>query len=275
MTNNFPFFSGPEHQPFEMGDGSAGGALLIHGFPGTPAEMRPLGEWLAERGWHAHGILLPGFGAQFAHLADRKSRDWVTAARAAWRKLRADFGGPALAVGYSMGASVALHLELGPADRLVLAAPLWSFPGVLPKIFPLAHLLLPDLHPVSDDDFSQPQVRRQFERLLPGVDLDDPRVQAEIEAHFVIPASALQEVLKLGRSAYRRAASIDANALVIQGRNDRLAERELTLKLTRRLTKGRSVYLETDGGHDLLIEDTPGRAEMFAGLGRFLDTGEV
>ena len=34
-------YSGPEHQRFQLGEG-ANGALLIHGFPGTPAEMRTL-----------------------------------------------------------------------------------------------------------------------------------------------------------------------------------------------------------------------------------------
>jgi len=38
-------YNTPEHQPFTLGDGSAV-ALLIHGFPGTPAEVRPLAEAL-------------------------------------------------------------------------------------------------------------------------------------------------------------------------------------------------------------------------------------
>ena len=56
-------YQGPEHEPFfwEAGEPAA---LLVHGFPGTPAEMRPLGEVLHEAGWTVHGVLLPGFGPQ-------------------------------------------------------------------------------------------------------------------------------------------------------------------------------------------------------------------
>jgi esterase/lipase len=31
--------------------------LLIHGFPGTPAEMLPLGTVLREAGWTVHGMI--------------------------------------------------------------------------------------------------------------------------------------------------------------------------------------------------------------------------
>ncbi len=39
----------PRHQPF-LWPGSTAAALLIHGFPGTPAEMRPLAETLQPMG---------------------------------------------------------------------------------------------------------------------------------------------------------------------------------------------------------------------------------
>jgi len=61
-----PFFLSTNHQP----SNSRPGALLIHGFPGTPAEMRPLGTWLHDQGWAAKGILLPGFGPDIFSLFD-------------------------------------------------------------------------------------------------------------------------------------------------------------------------------------------------------------
>jgi esterase/lipase len=38
-------------------DGGDHAALLIHGFPGTPAEMLPLGTVLREAGWTVHGMI--------------------------------------------------------------------------------------------------------------------------------------------------------------------------------------------------------------------------
>lgn len=56
-------YNTPEHRPFTLGEG-AGAALLIHGFPGTPAEVRPLAQALSERGWKVRAPLLPGFGTE-------------------------------------------------------------------------------------------------------------------------------------------------------------------------------------------------------------------
>ena len=50
--NAWPFFlEGGEHA-----------VLLTHGFTGTPAHMRPLGEYLHAQGFTVQGILLPGHG---------------------------------------------------------------------------------------------------------------------------------------------------------------------------------------------------------------------
>src|SRR5271154_6266158 len=48
--------------PFELGIGP-GACLLVHGFTGTPWDVRPLGEALAAGGFRVRGIPLPGHGA--------------------------------------------------------------------------------------------------------------------------------------------------------------------------------------------------------------------
>jgi pimeloyl-ACP methyl ester carboxylesterase len=226
-------------------------------------------------GWRVHGILLPGFGPELSRLGDHTRADWVSAASAALERLRSEFGGPALIGGYSMGAAIALHLEIGPADRLVLFAPFWRYPGVLPKLIPLVGLLFPELRPVQNGDFVHPDVRHQLERLLPDLDLDDPQVQAAIEDRLVLPVSAAQEALKLGQEGYRRAAKIDANILVVRGASDPLVNQDLTLKLTRRLSKAKTTYLEVDAGHDLLMEDNPAYPEILTALEKFIEGGDV
>src|ERR687897_858523 len=81
------FYAGPEHAPFAIGDG-ARRALLIHGFPGTPAEMRPLGALLAGAGYRATAILLPGMGTDIVRLAAMRESTWLDAGRAAWAAAR-------------------------------------------------------------------------------------------------------------------------------------------------------------------------------------------
>ena len=64
-----PAFLGDEHRDF-MRQGGPPAAVLVHGFPGTPAEMRPLADVLSDAGWTVRAPLLPGFGAQIETLAN-------------------------------------------------------------------------------------------------------------------------------------------------------------------------------------------------------------
>ena len=244
-------YSGPEHQPFELGDGHAGGALLIHGFPGSPAEVWRIGETLAERGWKARGILLPGFGTDIPNLNLRRRADWVAVAQAAWDELRAA-DRPAVLLGYSMGGAVALNLVSAPRDRLVLAAPFWRLPGIIPVLLPLIRRVMPNLRPFKKANFGDPRLREQFDRILPGVDLDDPQVRQTIQDEFVLPLRAMEEVISMGRQAYRLAPKLPAHALVIQGTQDALVRVQETRRLVLRLPAGRTSYYEIDAGHELL-----------------------
>ena len=64
---NHMFYTDSEHQPFLFEAGSSR-AMLIHGFLGSPRDMRPLAQELADSGITARGMLLPGFGEDVARL---------------------------------------------------------------------------------------------------------------------------------------------------------------------------------------------------------------
>ena len=81
-------FGGPEHAPFLLNGGEPA-ALLVHGFGGTPAEMRGLAEALNRAGWTAQGILLPGFGADMPSLFRRRHAEWTAAVVGAAAELEA------------------------------------------------------------------------------------------------------------------------------------------------------------------------------------------
>lgn len=94
------------------------GALLLHGFTGSPASLRPFGEWLAARGVSSTGPLLPGHGTDdWRDLAAAHWNDWEHAALDALDEL-AGRCETVLAVGLSMGGALALHLGATHAERL-------------------------------------------------------------------------------------------------------------------------------------------------------------
>ena len=76
-------------RPWRIGTGPRG-ALLLHGFAGTPPELRRLGEELANAGWRCHGPLLAGHGTTPEDLARTRWEDWAASAEEALAELRAE-----------------------------------------------------------------------------------------------------------------------------------------------------------------------------------------
>ena len=62
-------------EPF-LFPGGANGILLVHGFTGTPAEMRLLGEHLHAAGYTVLGIRLPGHGTSPYDMVHTNWRHW-------------------------------------------------------------------------------------------------------------------------------------------------------------------------------------------------------
>jgi carboxylesterase len=97
-------FDGSDHRSF-LWQESDRAALLVHGFPGTPAEMRPLGTVLKGAGWTVRGLMLPGLGADIEKLDQCTSRMWLDAVQQAMEELKRQHS-MILLVGYSLGAAL-------------------------------------------------------------------------------------------------------------------------------------------------------------------------
>ena len=244
-------FQGPEHLPFRLGDGPAA-VLMIHGFGGTPAELRGLGEIFAGHGWHAQALLLPGFGADIANLERTHAQDWFDAVRTAWQALRSEYN-PCVLLGFSMGAAIALHIaaEVTP-DRMILAAPFWRLPGFMNGILPAVAWLNPKIRPFKRANFNDPRLRQFLERLLPGINLDNPAEQEYIRRELSIPVRTINEIRKMGQEACRAAPHIHTPTLVLQGLQDMVVQPASTRRLVGRLPSPLTTYYEVPGTHDFL-----------------------
>lgn len=95
------------------------GCLLIHGFSGSPSEMRLMGERLAELGWSILGVQLSGHGTTPEQMAKTRWEDWANDVEVGVRKLRESCD-TVIGIGLSMGGLLALHLgTLGIIDGLI------------------------------------------------------------------------------------------------------------------------------------------------------------
>src|SRR3989442_7297654 len=95
-------------RPFRIRGGTRG-CLLIHGFAGTPPEMRGLGAYLAAAGYDVMGPLLAGHGLTPEAMALTRWPDWAASAELAYETLRQDCT-EVFVAGQSLGGTLALHL---------------------------------------------------------------------------------------------------------------------------------------------------------------------
>jgi len=222
-------------QAFDLG-GDRRGVLCLHGFTGTPFELRYLSQGLHARGFTVVAPLLPGHGETPAALDDTRWADWYAAAESALDALRARCDRVAI-VGQSMGGALALHLARTRRDDVgavaTLAAPLW-----LP---PAARLLI--------RAYRSTPLRRVLPQLpKPGAasDVRDPVMRHANPAYPVLPARALLELDELIRLVRRELPAITTPALVMHARSDHsvpfACSRELARRLGGRIVRHHTLY---------------------------------
>ncbi len=144
-----PWRGGPDDAPAAV--------LLLHGFTGSPASLRPLAECLAQAGFAVDLPLLPGHGTRWQNLARTPWTDWYAAAERAYDRL-AEGGRPVAVVGLSMGGALTLRLaQRRDVAGLVLVNPAVTSraPGL--RLVPLLARVVPSL-PAIGGDIARPGV---------------------------------------------------------------------------------------------------------------------
>lgn len=110
-------------QPFFLPGGSTG-CLLLHGFTGTPNEMRWMGEYLSGRGLTVLAPRIFAHGTQLADMYRARWKDWVASAEDGYHLLSGSCERIFIA-GLSMGGALALYLAnyLPVSGVIAMAAP--------------------------------------------------------------------------------------------------------------------------------------------------------
>jgi carboxylesterase len=189
-------------------EGGPLGCLLLHGFTGTPSEMRPLGERLAARGYTVSVPLLPGHGTRVDELARTTWEDWYGAALAGWREL-GERASARCAAGLSMGALLALHLaHERPGEVRALAA-----------LAPALELASQRSAEIALWTRWLPRLPRRL-AIVPKRGARLPGVGRLTPAYDEIPLRALASMIALQRLVRRELPSTRTPALILQGGRD-------------------------------------------------------
>jgi len=186
------------------------GCLLVHGFTGTPAEMRPLGDALAARGFPVRAVRLAGHGTTVEELAGTRWTDWLASVEDGLARLRADTPQVAIA-GMSLGGLLALHAAAAHPDE-VAALVLCGTPLRLgdPRT-----RWLPALARI-------PWLARRW-AMIPktdGPDIADPIARAASPSYRAMPLSGVLELLRCQRVVRAELGRVTQPALLLQGRHD-------------------------------------------------------
>jgi carboxylesterase len=263
-------YSGAEHQAFFREAGHRA-ALLIHGFPGTPAELRGIGEFLHQQGWTVSCPLLPGFGEQIETLARRTHHDWYNAVCLEMTALHKKYQRIAL-VGYSMGGALALQVAAQHSvtpEALILIAPFTQLlTGTQKLLWPAVRLLMKEFRPFEKADLHDVKIRRAILQFMPEADFEDIAVQNFIRS-ISLPMKTIEHVRQTGLHALRNASQLCLPTLIVQGTTDEVVRPATTRKLVQRMN-GSVQYHEINAGHDLIHQDQAAWPQLKNLIGNFL-----
>lgn len=222
-------------RPFLLGpDEARVGCVLVHGFTGSPAEMRPLGDALALRGYRVLGVQLPGHGTDPDILAQTHWHEWIDVVREGHDWLRETCDEVAVA-GLSMGGLLAAvygaeHDEIAAA---ILLAPAFRVSNPLFGLVGVGRFVL--------DSIPAPN--------LPRAGLTSADGWKRLWHYETRPVAAAWELRKLQKQAWKALPDLIAPTLIVQGARDQSVEPGGAVEAYERLGAARRklLWLERSG----------------------------
>lgn len=246
------WYADPDHQPFELihSQGASIGALLVHGFTGSPADMRTVAREVHAQDIDAYAMLLPGMASDIERLNDMTGTIWRDAVLRQWQEISARYE-QAMLVGYSLGGALAIlaATEL-PPDLLVLLAPLSRLADRRAILLPVVKHVLRAVRPYGGLDWSDTRIHEWFDAVRPSMRTRDPVNQVVLEHEAIYSTRMLDEMRRLLVDARRSAPLVISPAVVIQGLDDQIVLPKDTHQLVARLGGPMSLH-EVPGDHYL------------------------
>ncbi|MFN8170251.1 MAG: alpha/beta fold hydrolase [Candidatus Nanopelagicales bacterium] len=194
----------PGAEPWSA-DGDGTGVLVIHGFTGSPASVRPWAAELAAQGWTVRVPRLPGHGTRWQDMNLTTWQDWYAEVDAALADLRARCD-HVFVMGLSMGGTLTLRLAEQHGAEIA---------GIV--------LVNPSIHTERIDRFALPLVQR-FVASFPGISNDIAKPGQDEVAYDRLPLKAAYSLSQLWSVTKAGIASITQPVLLFRSLNDHVVE---------------------------------------------------
>ena len=226
----------PDPSPFYLQGGPVG-VLMVHGYPGSPPEMRLVGDYLHERGCTVSGPLLPGHGTTAADLNEVRWSDWTAHLVQALNELRPQCQKVFLA-----------GLSGGGVKTLFLAATQPDLAGVITysaAIYPSNWLL--NLVPIAKYLIKQFPLREEH--------LTNPDAISRIWTYNTYPTFGAHEMLKLIREVRRLLPQVTCPLLIMHSTLDRDVRIKSAYAIRERTaSQDKELLLLNNSGHAITID---------------------
>lgn len=191
----------PRGEPFFY-PGNQVGCLLVHGFTGTPAEMRPLGEYLAGQGLTVLGVRLSAHATRLEDMTRSRWEDWAADVEDGWHILNGAAKRIYL-IGLSMGGVLSLY-----------SAPRYPFQGLVCLSTPFEISLGTRL-----DNLDKLLEETPFANKGES-DWYDPEVGIDHLSYERYPLRGVIELLRLVEETQQKLPEIRIPTLLVHSKND-------------------------------------------------------
>jgi carboxylesterase len=219
-------------------EGNDVGCLLVHGFTGTPQNVRPLADYLARRGLAVSAPRMPGHGTTAEDLDRTGPDDWLAAAEEALAELRGRCS-TVFVAGISMGGTITLELARRHPDLagvVVMAAP------VLP---------MDALEPVVADPDRPASIPAPWATV--GVLTEDVGVGGI--AYLELPLGALERGMQLMTRVREGLADVTVPVLLVYGDADQIVDKANGPFVLERVGSGDKRLLPlADSSHEVTLD---------------------
>jgi carboxylesterase len=237
----------PDAEPFTADAGPVG-ALVLHGFTGSPRTVRPWAEHLAAAGLTVRAPLLAGHGGSWQDLAKTGWTDWYASAERAFTEISARCE-QVFVAGISMGACLAFRLAETQGDRvrgLVVVNPSLANDNPLIPLAPVLKYVLRTVRSIGGDiknpDAAEGAVKRT-------------------------PVAAVATLPQMWKTTSARLPEVTAPVLVFRSTVDHVVG-PASMKVLRATLPGAEVRMLANSYHVATLDnDAP---EIFAGTVAFV-----